>query len=990
MIEGSDKMNKSPIFEAITCCLSCALQPDSELQKANNDRLRKLEVIEEYPLTLCEIIGCNDEALAERHLASVFLKNYLEQIFLHKRECSFFFEKGHGKKIALMLLNHLEIPHTNLKIMVSYNLAILLAIGFWDVLTLQLNEMTQSKNPETVNNAVLVLAQVIDRHFFESDTNFRVEHHWFNVLLDVFKRTNIRADTRGSVIRPMFMMMKYIRPSENFISECWTKLSDEFKTALNEPFSPQCDFQFKGEIVRFLNGGIDEFHDYSSIFISPSLPVIANILTHCREVYKRVLKNSEKPPRDISESESDDPTNFIELVASILHYIHSMIDMVYFNVLLDDFDNLLYCIFVFMACHREMEPSLYSEESEKDHHFSMRHASCQILTTSLQKLEEVSSSGNTMFFRTLHQVFQRFTTELEAATVVQDLNYKSYYTTRISEALIFGLSLIKEKIPLRDQEYVFPTHNYINYWTKIQSSKSLNMILTARIIWMCGIFCLECSPSVLEYQLQTVFEKLVNEPKQFFNPLADALCNFLKYYGKMTPEQQCVISNNASEIITCLVEITRKEDEFPLHHSLNALGYFIKAFREIAANNLDVIEDILIKSVNNHLSEQHILKEVNFVVAKLAQNDSFRIVIHDKFLTHMDNVINRFVPNHLRNYIDKALDILNTYALYNPVIDHYLSFYLFMGGMRLLNKADEPEFEVEESAATLLTTLIIKHTDTLKFLQHSSKGPQSLGAFPKLLEAMLQPDVILLPHVCAKLVISSIFEFTNLLEPHFENILRNVITSNCKHAENIVPTWIMFAFICMIRTSATLSYLSMIPGPSGGSALNYIMKSWKCFYIQYLDQMERKIMVLSITRILQHCLENETDYKIMQELQIPCDPSIEQPETTWENLNGMEYIYYLTIICLLYEEKENENQLPQKTLEDYGEDINIRHIEDDQFLYRNHPFNINIINHIVTFLNTVNDMYFSIIRKFLTLSEYYKLRNLGCVLPDINTTEHME
>lgn len=46
MIEGSDKMNKSPIFEAITCCLSCALQPDSELQKANNDRLKKLEVIE--------------------------------------------------------------------------------------------------------------------------------------------------------------------------------------------------------------------------------------------------------------------------------------------------------------------------------------------------------------------------------------------------------------------------------------------------------------------------------------------------------------------------------------------------------------------------------------------------------------------------------------------------------------------------------------------------------------------------------------------------------------------------------------------------------------------------------------------------------------------------------------------------------------------------------------------------------------------------------
>lgn len=143
--------------------------------------------------------------MAERHLASVFLKNYLEQIFLNKRECPFFFEKGYGKKISLMLLNHLEIPHTNVKIMVSYSLAILLGVGFWDVLTLQLNQMTQSKNPETVNNAVLVLAQVIDRNFFESNTNFRVEHHWFNVLFDVFKRVII------SVLLQYFINIYFIK-----------------------------------------------------------------------------------------------------------------------------------------------------------------------------------------------------------------------------------------------------------------------------------------------------------------------------------------------------------------------------------------------------------------------------------------------------------------------------------------------------------------------------------------------------------------------------------------------------------------------------------------------------------------------------------------------------------------------------------------------------------------------------------------------------------
>ncbi|XP_030756431.1 uncharacterized protein LOC115882495 [Sitophilus oryzae] len=982
--------DRSPIYDAVTCALSCALQSDSDLQRINAECIKKLEVVDEYPVVLCQIVGSNDEALAERHLAAVFLKNYLEDVLINKREWPGLYEKQYGKKLCQMLLNHLSITHSNIKIMVSYILAVMLGLGFWDSLTIELNDMTRSDNTETVNDAVLVLAQAIDKKFFEEVPTFRVEHHWFKVLLDVFKTTSIRSETRISVIRPMYMMMKYVRPNEFYVPECWTMLSAEFEKALVEPFSINSDFQFKGEIVQFITGSVEEFEEYSSIFLPPSLHIIASLLTYCRDVFKRVLRKPDKtPPKDCSEGDTDDPCNFTDLVIALLSYIHSMIDTVYFNMLFEDFENLLYCVFIFMACYDDMEEHLYSEEAETDHHFGMRQIGCQIITTSLQKLEDSRPDGKVMYFESLHHVFQRFTTEFEASSASCVEIQRGCYMTRVTEALIFGLTMVKEKLPSRDPEFVFPLEHYINYWTKIQLLKPINMSLTARIIWMCGVFCLDCSPNILGYQLKSIFQKIITEPKLYFIPLVDTLCNFLKCYPKMSQEQQCAIRDDSRAIICCLLGIARKED-FPLNHLLNAIGYFVKAFHQITTDNIDAIEDILVKVVNSHISVPYILKEVHFIVAKLAQNRNFKILSHDKFLSYLYHVIHNFEPNHMQNHLDKTLDILNTFALYTPSMDEYLIIQLFMGAANLLNKAEEPEFEVEESAAILLTTLIIKQIERLKFIRQDPKNQIAIQAYPELLAKMLQPDVVLPAHVCDKLVVVSIFEFSDLMEPHFEIILRNVITSNCRHQQNIIPTWMIFAFICMIRTSSTVAYLSLIPGPNGGSALNYIMNSWKLEYIKFLDIMERKIMVLAISRIIQCCMENEVNYSKMQEVNVSVNRTNEA--ASHETLSGIEYLYFLLIDALLFEEREKlKNVLdPQITFVDFGEDIQLKHIQDDRFLYHQHPFNINVVGHLVLFFKTANDLYLNVIRKCVSAADLFKLKDLGCSVPEMALQEDME
>lgn len=65
---------RTALKDAVTQILSCALQPDNEIQRLAEERKKALEMIDDYPFILIEIMQSNEEALAEKEMASVFLK----------------------------------------------------------------------------------------------------------------------------------------------------------------------------------------------------------------------------------------------------------------------------------------------------------------------------------------------------------------------------------------------------------------------------------------------------------------------------------------------------------------------------------------------------------------------------------------------------------------------------------------------------------------------------------------------------------------------------------------------------------------------------------------------------------------------------------------------------------------------------------------------------------------------------------------------------
>lgn len=68
--------SKPELKNAIVQILSCALQPHSDIQRITEERKKALEMTEDYPFILLEIIRSEDEAQAEKLMAAIFLKNY--------------------------------------------------------------------------------------------------------------------------------------------------------------------------------------------------------------------------------------------------------------------------------------------------------------------------------------------------------------------------------------------------------------------------------------------------------------------------------------------------------------------------------------------------------------------------------------------------------------------------------------------------------------------------------------------------------------------------------------------------------------------------------------------------------------------------------------------------------------------------------------------------------------------------------------------------
>lgn len=132
--------------------------------------------------------------------------------------------------------------------------------------------------------------------------------------------------------------------------------------------------------MQFFNSCTDKFTTLYHVFIPPLLPTIGILLPTCCELFKGIIKDMF---RKNTAHTTDEPDHFFDLLGSILQFICSLIDLSYFDVLIEDLRNLIYCIYVFMACHTNMEEQLYVNPLDRSFFYTVREMCKEILLVSI-------------------------------------------------------------------------------------------------------------------------------------------------------------------------------------------------------------------------------------------------------------------------------------------------------------------------------------------------------------------------------------------------------------------------------------------------------------------------------------------------------------------------------------------------------------------------------------------------------------------------------
>ncbi|XP_060516153.1 uncharacterized protein LOC132695724 isoform X2 [Cylas formicarius] len=960
---------KDPLFESITTVLSCFLDPSSEAQNAASEKKKILEVVDEYPLVLSDIIA-SEEAFPERQLASVFLRNYVGVIYKKAQSGSVtnmgLFQKDIGKKLCFNLLEILSTVAEPIKNIVCGSLAMLCAIGFWPQVNPLVLNMLNSGNAHSIDIAASLIKETFIVQF-EDILEPDAERSYVDHLLDILKTNTLTSKTRANAVSPMYVKIKALKNNEEVLANYLPIVGSIFEQILNEPYSENSDFHLKCEVIQCLSEFMEEIPSITKISLPACLSAIGNLLTMCCTNYKALVMDNASVPHDASETDIEEPINFYLLVMAIMQFMKSLFGNYYFEILMDDLDNILYCILVFMSCHHDMDKQVFMESYDKGYYFALRTLCVNIIQEIVTNFGTRRPNGRSIVIKNLNNTFQKLSSEIQESN-------NTLYMVRINEAMMFALGECYNYFD-KNGEYIFPFLQYMDYWTSLARTQS-NLMIKGRVLWLGATYNLELTTALLNVHLKTLLENLTVGNTYLYSVCAGALRNHLISFQKISVESQMVMRNFAEEMLISILNVA--EDAVPHCCILTVLGHYLELYLNSALRHFAQIDELLIRVLCEHVSSVRVMNELNFILSRVASIWRMDNSVHHKFLSLLINVLRKKGPASLKEDEDKVLQLINTYILYNYEHDDLLLLEVFHGAKRIISENCDA---TTEQALILMTTMLVKASEQLKYLA-DEKGFPVVHNLPAIIQYQLVSVNDIAGDVPGLLTVVTIYYLPEMMEPHFNSILKHILTTDNNYFKSMRCIWLVFLFICMLQPLDTLRFLSSLPGPSGGSALTYVLGMWDSDSYSSVTNIERQIQVICIKKIIEHCLSNQQDFQRMCDICIRCPGQLEE-----YTLSGFETLYLHLISILRFQDEFQYLRNLPFDVEDCMMLIDKNYLE----LFKNHPFNIDIITNIVNFLKVPTPPYFSVLQKVFSQSEYIMLREYGCAVPNnIQFQERME
>lgn len=373
MAQNADLI-KQAMFEE----LQKILNPDGDIRRQAEERLAQLKYTEGYGIYLAEITVNQSLDLALRQLASVMLKQYVEDCWTVEEN-----EGEDGTNGTLLVNNEaktaiktilpqgLNDPNSKIRSVVAYSISNIASYDWpndWQELFGIIVKCLSSGNENSVHGAMKVLVeftldldekQIVDvgpmilsevYRIFEAQTVYSVSTRSYAV------------EILHSLLRSITTHIESKQEQANILNAVLPAFMQKMIEGLTVPNGPYSSFQLKTKIVKVLKYMISDMSKFANQYLAAILPPIWQLLTQMADVYIKVIVNETEESPFVDNGEGDENEEFISMILQIFEFLHTIIEIKkYKSAITNVLTDLIYIVILYMQMTEEQVQSWHED-----------------------------------------------------------------------------------------------------------------------------------------------------------------------------------------------------------------------------------------------------------------------------------------------------------------------------------------------------------------------------------------------------------------------------------------------------------------------------------------------------------------------------------------------------------------------------------------------------------------------------------------------------
>lgn len=872
-------MADDSLRQALLESISGLMSVEVGQRKAAEEQIKALEVTDEYGVYLCELTLDRSGLLALRQLSALLLKQYIDAHWSQEAEKFREPEVPPAAKAALrqMLPVGLSESISKVRNSVAYSLA---AIAHWDwpdhwpQLFDILMQALKGNDEFAVQGSVRVLKE-LSRDLTDSQIPTLAPV----ILPDIYRifceserftvRTRSRAVEIFTTLTTMICTIGEVNKSlqKSLLNPVLTTFSEALVAALSVPdTSHTSDAGLKTQVVKALTVLVKNVPKQMTTWLPQILPPVWATLTTSADKYVREVVNEGGEDDEIVDSDGE-VLGFENLVFAIFEFVHGLVESSKFRgAVKAGLADLVYYIVLYMQiteeqCQKwsENPDSFVEDEDEDSYAYSVRISSQDLLMALCEEFEEECCVS-------LAQTIERHLREAgEARAGGSPAWWKIHEATML--ALGSAQEVIEQQIQARNVN--FDIGNFLAGVVLADLNSPVPPFLLGRCLWVASKFPGHLPqggalPAFLEAMVRGLQQDQPHPVRISAVRAIWGFCSHLKSKGEEASSRQLLVPLLPA-LVDGLVHMAANFSQSSeiLGLILENLTVVLSCDPEFTASQEDKVAPLAIAIFLRYSSDPVITTLSQDIFKVLAAIPAASAPLQARLVPTLLSILSSPDSAGAQSGLKStALDVLATLVRSAPLpLSDHLMQAAFPAIVAAVMHSDDNA--VLQCGGECLRAYLAAAPDQVAALSDPATGTSGLQQIVAVAGYLLNPAGSEFAATFVGRLVTTLIQKAGpgRLGDSLDLLLKAVL-SKLQRAEtlSVIQSLVMvYAQLIHTELEAVLGFLSGVPGPTGQSALHFVMSEWVARQHLFYGAYETKVSLVALAKLLQYGVNNNDD-----------------------------------------------------------------------------------------------------------------------------------